>query len=98
MTGHVVSRMERAPGNQCVNDDVTSQEIQRGEEEIQREAQTEERAWETKRSTGQQTLVPIKKGLPEEQRDKCSTHKERSEGNVVFPFDHVRSDQSDPHN
>lgn len=48
----------------------------------------------TKPSTGQQALVPIKKGLPEEQRDECSTHEEWPEWNIVFPFDHVSGDQA----
>lgn len=85
--------MECIPEHQCVNDDETSQEIQDGEEEIQRDAQTRNVCGGTSQLTGQQALVPIKQGLPEEQRDECSAHEERPEGNIIFPFDHMRGDQ-----
>lgn len=93
MDGREASPMECIPEHQCVNDDETSQEIQDGEEEIQRDAQTRNVCGGTSQLTGQQALVPIKQGLPEEQRDECSAHEERPEGNIIFPFDHMRGDQ-----
>lgn len=44
---------------------------------------------------GQQALVPIEDGLPEEEGDDRSTDKKRPERDIVLPLDHASGNKGD---